>query len=128
MYFSNFASDKILKDIRVRLKDFNVSFDVWYSEKSLFDKGSVSRTISYLEEKKLAYGRENALWFASADFGDDKDRVLRRSDGKTTYFASDIAYHKEKFERGFQKVINIWGADHHGYQPRMNCFLKSDWH
>ncbi len=124
-YFSNFASHKILKDISERLKDFSVSFDVWYSEKNLFDKGNVTRTISYLEEKELAYERDNALWFASTNFGDDKDRVLRRSDGKTTYFASDIAYHKEKFERGFRKVINIWGADHHGYQPRIVAFLKA---
>ena len=126
IYFSSFASDKILKDIIERLKEFNVSFDVWYSEKNLFDKGTVDMTLSCLEEKGLAYKREKALWFASTDFGDDKDRVLRRSDGKTTYFASDIAYHKEKFERGFQKVINIWGGRSPWLSTANSCFLKSD--
>jgi arginyl-tRNA synthetase len=125
VFFSNFASKKIQEDIDRTLEEFNVRFDVWYSEKSLFDKGIVSQMINYLEEKELAYEREGALWFASTDFGDDKDRVLRRADGNTTYFASDIAYHNEKFERGFKKVVNIWGADHHGYQPRITAFLRA---
>ncbi len=124
-HFIDFAKDSILDGIKRDLEDFGVRFDVWYSEGELHRKGKVDKTIEELRAKGLVYEKDGALWFKSTDFGDDKDRVLVKADGETTYFASDIAYHEEKFERGFDKVIDIWGADHHGYQPRMRAFVKA---
>lgn len=118
-FFARLGGDLILKGIDTDLKDFGVVFDTWYSEQSLFDGGKVSRAIELMRDKGLIYENEGALWFRTTDFGDDKDRVVVRSNGVTTYFASDIAYHTEKFERGYDWVVDVWGADHHGYVPRL---------
>ena len=105
------------------LKAFGIRFDNWYSEQSLYDRDMVNTELAKLAEKGLSYESEGALWFKTTAYGDDKDRVLIKSDGSPTYFASDVAYHMEKFERGFDKVIDVWGADHHGYVPRMKAVL-----
>ena len=119
------AIDAILSDIRADLADFGVTYDNWYSEQSLADRGLVERGIGRLEAAGHVYQRDGALWFRSTDFGDDKDRVLRRDNGETTYFASDVAYHLDKFERGFDQVIDIWGADHHGYVSRVKAAMSA---
>ena len=121
---SNFGLDLMMEEIRQDLKAMNIEFDVWYSERSLYDRGLVEELINLLKEKGYVYEKEGALWLKTSEFGDDKDRVVRRSDGTYTYFASDIAYHYEKFKRGFEKVIDVWGADHHGYIPRVKASLK----
>lgn len=120
-----YSCKRLLEDIKETLEILDVEFDIWFSEKSLYEKGLLEEVIGYLKEKDLIYEREGALWFKSSLFGDDKDRVLRKSDGSYTYFASDIAYHYHKFKRGFDKVINIWGADHHGYEKRLMGALKA---
>ena len=122
---TQFASSTILQGIEDDLELFGVKFDSWFSEKTLFDSGDVPATLEQMKAKGLAYESEGALWFKATDFGDEKDRVMVRADGRTTYFASDIAYHKNKFQRGFQRVIDIWGADHHGYVPRLAAILKA---
>jgi len=111
--------------IRVDLQNFGVEFDRWFSERSLSDEGLIEQAIKRLQDNGHVYEQGGALWFRSTDFGDEKDRVVRRDNGQTTYFASDIAYHMNKFERGFDKVINIWGADHHGYVPRVKASLSA---
>ncbi len=121
---SNFGLDLMMEEIRQDLKAMNIEFDVWYSERSLYDRGLVEELINLLKEKGYVYEKEGALWLRTSEFGDDKDRVVRRSDGTYTYFASDIAYHYEKFKRGFEKVIDVWGADHHGYIPRVKASLR----
>ena len=121
---ANFGLDLMLEEIKRDLEVMNVEFDVWYSERSLYDKGLVEELINLLKEKGYIYEKDGALWLRTSEFGDEKDRVVRRSDGTYTYFASDIAYHYEKFKRGFQKVVNVWGADHHGYIPRVKASLK----
>lgn len=115
----------ILNEIKEDLKDFNVEFDNWFSEQSLYDNGKVEDTLNFLKENDKIYEADSALWFKSTDHKDDKDRVLRKSDGELTYFASDIAYHRDKFERGFDKIIDVWGADHHGYVDRMKAAIKA---
>ncbi|NAZ30727.1 MAG: arginine--tRNA ligase [Caldimicrobium sp.] len=120
------AVEVILEDIRMDLEKFRAHFDSWYSERSLFERGVVARVLRLLEEKGLIYEKDSALWFRAKDFGDEKDRVLRKSTGDYTYFASDIAYHYEKFfERGFDLCVNLWGADHHGYVPRLKSAMKA---
>ncbi|MCL1805422.1 MAG: arginine--tRNA ligase [Clostridiales bacterium] len=108
-----------LEDIRRSLEGFGVGFDVWFSELSLHEGGKIQETISLLREKGLLYEKDGALWFRATAFGDEKDEVMLRANGVPTYFASDVAYHRDKFERGFETVINIWGADHHGHVARM---------
>ncbi|SDN26861.1 arginyl-tRNA synthetase [Desulfonauticus submarinus] len=125
IFCTNYAKEKILKDIQDDLKNFRVKHDIWFSEKSLVEKGEVEKTLNFLKEKKLVYEKEGALWFKSSLFGDDKDRVLKKSDGSLTYFASDIAYHFNKYQRGFDVIIDIWGADHHGYVPRMKAAIQA---
>jgi arginyl-tRNA synthetase len=116
----------ILGDIRDDLNDFGVHHQEWFSERSLTqDPDQVSRAIAKLHENGYIEERDGALWFLSTQFGDDKDRVVKRENGQTTYFASDIAYHLNKFERGFDRVINIWGADHHGYIARVKAALQA---
>jgi arginyl-tRNA synthetase len=116
---------RMLEDIKETLAFMGVEFDLWVSEKSLHQRGLVEKVIKLLEEKGYTYTQEGALWFKSSNFGDDKDRVLVRSDGTPTYFAGDIAYHYYKYERGFEGVINLWGADHWGYLPRLKGALKA---
>lgn len=124
-FFKTFAADTILATIRKDLADFGVHFDVWFSEKSLYERDLVPSAMQTLKDHGFAFEHEGALWFKSTDFTDEKDRVLIRSNGVPTYFASDITYHKEKFDRGFDRVIDIWGADHHGYVPRMKAGVAS---
>jgi arginyl-tRNA synthetase len=102
-----------------------VHYDEWYSERSLVERGAVNRALERLRHSGHAYERDGALWFRSTDFGDEKDRVLVRDNGQSTYFASDIAYHMDKLERGFARVIDVWGADHHGYVPRVKAALQA---
>ena len=118
-YVLQHALSEQLADCRVDLEEFGVHFEVWFSEKALFDTGLVTRCIDLLGRKGHLYVQDGARWFRSTAFGDEKDRVVQRENGLYTYFASDIAYHLNKFERGFDRIINIWGADHHGYIPRV---------
>lgn len=115
----------MLTNLAKDLKDFGVIFDRWQSEKTLHDKGMVKKAIDTLREKKLIYEKDGATWFSSTSFEDDKDRVVIKNDGQFTYFASDICYHKDKLDRGFETVIDIWGADHHGYIPRVRSVLEA---
>jgi arginyl-tRNA synthetase len=124
-YLHDFALTEQLGDGRNDLMEFGVSFDTWFSEKSLFDSGLVARAIETLRKNGHLYLQDGATWFRSTSFGDEKDRVVLRENGQFTYFASDIAYHLNKFERGFEQVINIWGADHHGYIARVKGALKA---
>jgi len=124
-FFTNLAYQKMLGNLSHDLKDFGIEFDKWQSEKELYDKGAVKDALKRLKEKDLSYEKDGALWFRSTDFGDDKDRVVVKKDGEHTYFASDIAYHKEKLDRGFETIIDIWGADHHGYIPRIRSVLRA---
>ncbi|MBY0485181.1 arginine--tRNA ligase [Nitrosomonas sp.] len=124
-YIHNFVLTEQLGDCRNDLMEFGVEFDTWFSEQSLFDNGLVAHTIQLLEKKHYLYLQDGAVWFRSTDFGDEKDRVVQRENGQFTYFASDIAYHLNKFERGFDQMINIWGADHHGYIARVKGALQA---
>src|SRR5699024_9646846 len=121
--FLNAALNEILDDIKDDLNDFGVRFEQWFSEKSIADE--IEPVLAELESKGHLYEKDGNTWFRSTDFGDEKDRVVRRANGLTTYFASDIAYHKNKFERGFDTVINVWGADHHGYIARVRAALTA---
>jgi arginyl-tRNA synthetase len=122
--FSRLGGDIILQGIKQDLEDFGVVHNTWFSEQTLFDSGKVAEAVSSMQQSGYIYENEGALWFRTTDFGDDKDRVVVRGNGVTTYFASDIAYHKEKFERGFDWVIDVWGADHHGYVPRLKGIVQ----
>lgn len=115
----------ILDDIRKDLEEFGVVYDEWYSERALVESGAADRVIERLRASGHAYEKDGALWFRSTDYGDEKDRVLVRENGQKTYFAHDIAYHANKLERGFARVIDIWGADHHGYVPRVKAALAA---
>lgn len=117
------ALDEILMDIRTDLEEFGVVFNHWFSERSLTEEGKVEECIRKLEERDQLYKKEGATWFKSSRYGDEKDRVVVRDNGQATYFASDIAYHQSKFERGYNRAINIWGADHHGYIARIRASL-----
>lgn len=125
---ARYAADSILSDIDQDLRNFGVTFDRWFSEQSLYDDGKVQKTIDELKQEKTIYENDGAFWFNTTAYGDEKDRVVVRSNGQTTYFASDIAYHRNKFERGFQRVIDVWGADHHGYIPRMKACIEASGH
>lgn len=120
-YGLKYEMEKLKKD----LENFRVPFDVWYSETSLYQNGKIDEALAALREKGHIYEEDGAVWFRSTAFGDDKDRVLVKNDGTYTYLTPDIAYHKDKFERGYEKVINIWGADHHGYIPRMKAAVEA---
>lgn len=120
-YGLKYEMAKLQKD----LEDFRVKFDVWYSETSLYKNGKIDEALKVLRERGYIYEEEGATWLRSTDFGDDKDRVLIKQDGSYTYLTPDIAYHKDKLDRGFEKLINIWGADHHGYIPRMKAAIQS---
>lgn len=114
-----------MEKLKSDLANFRVPFDVWYSETSLYTNGKIDEALAALREKGHIYEEDGAVWFRSTAFGDDKDRVLVKNDGTYTYLTPDIAYHKDKFERGHEKVINIWGADHHGYIPRMKAAVEA---
>ncbi|MCP1160837.1 MULTISPECIES: arginine--tRNA ligase [Bacillus] len=120
-YGLKYEMEKLKKD----LEDFRVPFDVWYSETSLYQNGKIDDALKALKENGHVYEEEGATWFRSTEFGDDKDRVLIKNDGSYTYLTPDIAYHKDKLERGFEKLINVWGADHHGYIPRMKAAIQA---
>ncbi len=122
---SAYGGKKILDEIREDLKDFGIEYDCWFSEKSLFENNLVRKVIEELKERGFIYEEDGAFWFRSSEFGDEKDRVVVRSNGALTYFASDLAYHKNKFERGFNQIIDVWGADHHGYVPRVKAGMKA---
>jgi len=121
----NLALHSILDDIQDDLSEFGANFDQWFSEKSLVTSGEIDQAIATLEERGYLFEKDGALWFRSTDFGDDKDRVVRRDNGETTYFASDIAYIANKFSRGFDRIIYVWGADHHGYIVRIKAAAEA---
>jgi arginyl-tRNA synthetase len=118
-YFTGVAGQAILEEIKVDLKDFGVIFDEYFSEKELYKNNGVTELLDKLQEQGFIYSDGETLWFKTTSFGDEKDRVVVRKNGEPTYFAADIAYHQNKFSRGFEEIIDIWGADHHGYMPRM---------
>jgi len=126
--FGEFASAEILAVIKKELIDFGVKFDCWYSQKELAQSGKVEEAFAFLEKQGFLYRSEGALWFKSTAFGDDKDRVVIKSDGSQTYLAPDIAYHQDKFKRGFDWLINLWGPDHHGYIPRIKASIEAFGH
>jgi len=127
-YCAHFAAKNILSGIKEDLESFGVVFDKWYSEQSLFDSGKVDKVINDFRKQNIMFEDNGALWFKTKDFGDEKNRVVVRSNGLTTYFASDIAYHQDKFDRGFEKIIDVWGADHHGYIPRISAAIEASGH
>ena len=122
------AAQKILDGIRDDLKMFGLEFDCWFSEQSLYDDGRVDEILAQFRQQGIIYEKEGALWFKTSDFGDEKDRVVVKANGETTYFASDIAYHQDKYDRGFERVVDVWGADHHGYIPRMKAAIEASGH
>ncbi len=115
----------ILASVRATLDRFGVRFDNWFSERDLYNSGEVDEALALLEQRGHTYRSEDALWLRSTDFGDDKDRVLIRAGGEPTYLAADIAYHRDKLERGFERLIDVLGADHHGYAPRLRAALAA---
>ena len=115
----------ILEDIKDDLEEFGVSYHEWFSERVLMEDGSITEALRRLDDAGYLYEKEGATWFASSRLGDDKDRVVIRDNGQSTYFASDIAYHMNKLDRGFDEIINIWGADHHGYIPRVRAAMQA---
>ena len=124
-YFIDYSYKKILSGIKDDLKDFGITFDIWQTERELYEKGNVIRAIEELKNKDFIYEKDGAIWFKSTAFGDDKDRVVIKKDGEYTYFASDIAYHRKKVEKGYDEIIDIWGADHHGYIPRIQAVIEA---
>ncbi|HEY5532887.1 MAG TPA: arginine--tRNA ligase, partial [Candidatus Anoxymicrobiaceae bacterium] len=116
---------RMLESIMGTLERMGVVFDVWFSERELYRSGEVARALEMLEAGDKAYRKDGALWLHTTEYGDEKDRVLVRANGEPTYFASDIAYHRDKMRRGFDTIIDIWGADHHGYVPRMNASMEA---
>jgi len=123
--FKERAYMQVLDHIKHTLANMGVVFDFWFSERVLHELSTVTKTIEELREHGYVYDSEGAVWFKATEFGEDKDRVLIRANGEPTYFAADIAYHKNKLERGFDKIINIWGADHHGYIGRMKAAVQA---
>jgi arginyl-tRNA synthetase len=113
-----------LNTIRGQLGQFGIRFDSYFSEKAMRESGEVAESMARLARLGLLYSQDGAEWYRSTQFGDDKDRTVIKSDGDLTYFAADIAYHRNKFERKFTKLINVWGADHHGYVPRLKAAMQ----
>ncbi len=124
-FFKNKGREKELDKIKRDLKYYRCEFDSWISEQSLYDNGSVDKAIEKMKEMGLTFEEDGALWFKSTKWGDDKDRVLMKSDGTLTYLTPDIANHMDKFARGYKKLVNLWGADHHGYIPRMKAAIQA---
>ncbi len=123
--FRERAYTAVLEHLKHVLSGMGVVFDVWFSERTLHERGAIEAVIAKLREAGYVYEHEGAVWFRSEDFGDDKDRVMRKGDGEYTYFAADVAYHEDKLERGFATIIDIWGADHHGYVKRMEAAVAA---
>jgi len=123
-FFREHGGRALLDTIRAQLRDFGIDFDVFFSEKAMRERGEVTQAMDALRARGLLYAADGAEWYRSTQFGDDKDRTVVKSDGELTYFASDIAYHRNKYERGFHKLINVWGADHHGYVPRLKAAMR----
>lgn len=123
--FTDYAAGAILAEIKEDLCAFGVIFDNYYSERSLYKDDRVATLLKELEEKHVVYSDGETLWFKTTDFGDEKDRVVVRRNGEPTYFAADIAYHHDKYIRGFDTIIDVWGADHHGYIPRMSACIEA---
>ncbi len=123
--FFDLALNTIVDDIRQDLSEFGVDYDTWFSERSLFDDNKIQNAIEKLKTSGDIYEKGGALWFKTTEYGDEKDRVVVRDNGQPTYFASDIAYHYDKLERGFDLAINVWGSDHHGYIPRVKAALQA---
>jgi arginyl-tRNA synthetase len=126
--FGSYGREAMLTDIRADLEAFGVRFDTWFSEASLLADGSVQRSLEELRENGNLYEQEGASWLRSTRFGDDKDRVVLKKDGSYTYLASDIAYHRNKLGRGYETLVNVWGADHHGYIPRVQAVIQAFGH
>ena len=129
-FLRDFALQEIISQIKEDLSDFRVNHNKWFSESSLYQNDNethskVEEIIKNLHSKSFVYEKDEAVWFKSSDFGDDKDRVLKRGNGEYTYFASDVAYHLDKYERGYDRIINIWGSDHHGYIPRVKAAMEA---
>lgn len=124
-FFRAYGLKVEMAKLKTDLEEFRVPFDVWYSETSLYENGKIDKALSALKDNGHIYEEDGATWFRSTTFGDDKDRVLIKNDGSYTYLTPDIAYHKDKLERGFEQLINIWGADHHGYIPRMKAAIEA---
>ncbi|WP_457634596.1 arginine--tRNA ligase [Persephonella sp.] len=124
-FCSEFAKEMLLEKIKEDLKEFGVEFDIWFSEKKLYTSGKVEEAVQFLKEKGMIYEKEGAVWVKTTLYGDDKDRVIIKSDGSYTYFAGDIAYHYDKFKRGYDFIVNVWGADHHGYFPRLKAAVMA---
>jgi len=120
-----FVTEYVISWIKKDLIALDIKFNNWISQKKIIKDGKVESAINLLKKKKLVYNQEDAIWFNSMKFGDDKDRVLEKADGELTYFSSDIAYHKDKAERGYDKLINLWGPDHHGYIKRVKSSMKA---
>src|ERR1051325_10419798 len=123
-FFRREGGDALLKSIREQLRRFGIEFDSFFSEKAMRERHEVEESIQILRGRGLIYSQDGAEWFKSTEFGDDKDRALIKSDGELTYFAGDIAYHRNKLQRGFEKLIDVWGADHHGYVPRLKAAIQ----
>ena len=123
--FIDYSYNTMLSCIRKELEDFGIVFDTWQSERELFRNGEVEKAIEDLRNRGFIYEKDGALWFKATAFGDDKDRVIIKNDGEYTYFTSDIAYHRKKIERRYDELIDIWGADHHGYIPRMHAVIEA---
>ncbi|MFD1852211.1 arginine--tRNA ligase [Oceanobacillus bengalensis] len=124
-FFKEFGLQSSLENIKMDLKEFRVEFDNWFSERSLYKENKIPGALKKLEEGNYIFEQDDATWFKSTAFGDDKDRVLVKKDGNYTYLTPDIAYHKDKLDRGYDQIINVWGADHHGYVPRMRAAIQA---
>lgn len=120
------GKERMLTELKDDLSNFRVNFDLWYKESDLYSSGKIDQTLKLIEKRGLLFEEKGALWIKTTRYGDDKDRVVRKKDGQFTYFASDISYHLNKWDRGFKKVINIWGADHHGYVNRVQAALMAE--
>ena len=125
LMFHRTALNSVLDDIKQDLGEFGVHYDQWFSERSLLDSGAIAEGVAALKNAGYTFEHEGAVWFKSTEFGDEKDRVLVRANGQPTYFASDVAYHWDKYRRGFDRVIDLFGADHHGYLPRLKAAVTA---
>ena len=124
-FFELYAKEQLLKRQKADLYDYGVTFDTWFSEKTLHDSGAIDRALDVLVAKGLIYEKDDAWWFKSTNFGDDKDRVVRKASGELTYIAADLAYLCDKFSRGFDKVVYILGHDHHSYKARLQSAMQA---